>query len=78
MRSLLITGANRGLGLELVKQFLNHSSAKPEILIATARKPADAKVSKYILQCIIGYLQLFFYYLRQRFPTWGTRTPRGT
>jgi len=43
MRSLLITGANRGIGLEMVKQFLNHPSAKPEILIATARKPADAK-----------------------------------
>ncbi|XP_054271970.1 C-factor-like isoform X2 [Macrosteles quadrilineatus] len=43
MRSLLITGANRGIGLELVKQFLKHPSAKPEILIATARKPNEAK-----------------------------------
>uniref|UniRef100_A0A1B6LM00 Short-chain dehydrogenase n=1 Tax=Graphocephala atropunctata TaxID=36148 RepID=A0A1B6LM00_9HEMI len=43
MRSLLITGANRGIGLELVKQFLSHPKAKPEILIATARKPAEAK-----------------------------------
>lgn len=48
MRSLLITGANRGIGLELVKQFLSHSSAKPEILIATARKPTEAKVNYYI------------------------------
>uniref|UniRef100_A0A1B6IQI4 Short-chain dehydrogenase n=1 Tax=Homalodisca liturata TaxID=320908 RepID=A0A1B6IQI4_9HEMI len=43
MRSILITGANRGIGLELVRQFLNHPTAKPEILIATARKPAEAK-----------------------------------
>lgn len=49
MRSLLITGANRGIGLELVKQFLKHPSAKPEILIATARKPNEAKVIKGIL-----------------------------
>lgn len=44
MHSVLIIGASRGLGLELVKQFLNHPTAKPEIVIATARSIKKSKV----------------------------------
>ncbi|XP_034252969.1 C-factor-like isoform X2 [Thrips palmi] len=41
MSSVLITGCNRGLGLELVRQLLLHPQA-PSVLIATCRKPEDA------------------------------------
>jgi len=37
-RSVLITGCNRGIGLELVKQFLAHPTP-PTVLIATCRNP---------------------------------------
>lgn len=43
MRSILITGCSRGIGLELVKQFLSHQTSKPEILIATVRDARKAK-----------------------------------
>ena len=42
-RSVLITGANRGLGLEFVKQLLNLPSP-PELLFAACRDPDNAKV----------------------------------
>ena len=41
-RSVLITGCNRGIGLELVKQFLGHPTP-PEVLIATCRNPDKAE-----------------------------------
>lgn len=43
MRSILITGCSRGIGLELVKQLLHHQTSKPEILIATVRNTNSAK-----------------------------------
>ncbi|XP_049937313.1 C-factor-like isoform X1 [Schistocerca serialis cubense] len=42
MRSVLITGCSRGIGLELVKQLTGHKSA-PEFIIATCRKPEEAR-----------------------------------
>jgi NAD(P)-dependent dehydrogenase (short-subunit alcohol dehydrogenase family) len=42
-RNVLITGANRGLGLELVKQFLKLPTP-PQTLLATCRNPEEAKV----------------------------------
>uniref|UniRef100_A0A1B6DNX6 Short-chain dehydrogenase n=1 Tax=Clastoptera arizonana TaxID=38151 RepID=A0A1B6DNX6_9HEMI len=44
MRSFLITGGNRGIGLEMVKQLLAHPTSSPDILIATCRNPTNAKV----------------------------------
>lgn len=41
-RSVLITGASRGLGLEFVKQFLQVPTP-PEFLFATCRNPDNAK-----------------------------------
>ena len=42
VRSVLITGCNRGIGLELVKQFLSQD-APPQHLFATCRDPSSAK-----------------------------------
>ena len=39
-KNLLITGANRGLGLEFVKKLAN----RVDILFAGCRKPCEAKV----------------------------------
>lgn len=44
--NVLITGANRGIGLEFVKQFASH--AKPPIIFATTRCPQDSTVSDQI------------------------------
>lgn len=41
--SVLITGANRGLGLEFVKQFLGLPNP-PKHLFATCRNPDKAEV----------------------------------
>ncbi|XP_053205296.1 C-factor-like [Panonychus citri] len=41
-RSILITGANRGLGLEFVKQFVNYEP-KVETIIAVCRNPGNAQ-----------------------------------
>ena len=42
-KSVLITGANRGLGLEFVKQFVN-LPVPPQFMFATCRSPDTAKV----------------------------------
>jgi len=42
-RNIFITGCNRGIGLELVKQLLNmDTKAAPAKLIATCRDPSNA------------------------------------
>ncbi|KAK9496986.1 hypothetical protein O3M35_012786 [Rhynocoris fuscipes] len=41
MNSILITGANRGIGLGLVKAFIN-SERNPNIIVAACRKPNEA------------------------------------
>lgn len=47
-RSILITGANRGLGLELVKQLLAAPDA-PQVLFATCRDPSQATDLKAVV-----------------------------
>ena len=42
VRSVMVTGANKGLGLEFIKQMLAFPSP-PEVLIATCRDPGAAK-----------------------------------
>jgi len=42
VRSVLITGCNRGIGLELVKQFLSQDTP-PQHLFATCRDPSSAE-----------------------------------
>jgi short-subunit dehydrogenase involved in D-alanine esterification of teichoic acids len=46
-RSVLITGCNRGIGLELVKQWLK-VDGPPEHIIATCRKPEEVKNIKKV------------------------------
>ena len=42
VNSALVTGANRGLGLEFIRQFLS-SPTPPDILVATYRDPNTSK-----------------------------------
>ena len=42
-KSVFITGANRGIGLEFVKQFLRLPNP-PKAVVATSRNPLEAKV----------------------------------
>ena len=42
-KSVFVTGANRGIGLEFVKQFLNLPNP-PRTVVATFRNPEDTKV----------------------------------
>ncbi|XP_074869919.1 C-signal-like isoform X1 [Carettochelys insculpta] len=45
LRSVLVTGANRGIGLELVKQLLRNSNP-PEWVFATCRDPAGKQMQE--------------------------------
>ncbi|XP_074838942.1 C-signal-like [Carettochelys insculpta] len=45
LRSVLVTGANRGIGLELVKQLLGNSSP-PEWVFATCRDPGGGRMQE--------------------------------
>ena len=42
VRSVLITGGNRGIGLEFVRQFLQDKSSPFEYVIAICRDPTNA------------------------------------
>ena len=44
--SVLVTGANRGIGLALVKEFLKRKDI--QVVIATARDPAKADVRYFL------------------------------
>jgi len=44
-KNVFITGGNRGIGLEMVKQILE--TFKPDNLFATCRDPAGAKVNDF-------------------------------
>ena len=42
-KCVMITGCNRGLGLEFVRQLAEGSLAKPSLIVATCRNPDEAK-----------------------------------
>lgn len=54
-RNVLVTGSNRGIGLELVKQLVEKSDP-PELIFATCRDPEGprAKVSTGIQRNQLG------------------------
>ena len=43
-RSLFVTGANRGIGLEIVAQLVKHQN-RPEFIFASCRSPDSATVN---------------------------------
>ena len=47
-KSVIITGANRGIGLEFVKKFLQLNK-KPDHIIATFRNPGTTTAEVYLL-----------------------------
>ena len=51
-KTVLITGSNRGIGLELVKQFLK-LKPPPTNLFAACRSPENAKVSQSFFRALI-------------------------
>lgn len=49
MCSILVTGANRGIGFGLVKMLLESQSLKVDNVFATCRDKGKAKVNMYLL-----------------------------
>ena len=43
-KSVFVTGANRGIGLELVAQLVRHKD-RPQLIFASCRSPDNAEVS---------------------------------
>ena len=60
--SVLVTGANRGLGLALVRRFLT-SSVRPTCVFAACRHPEKAEVNMFtfiMLLFIINFVFIVF------------------
>ena len=54
IRSVLVTGANRGIGLEFVRQLLALETP-PKHIIASCRNPDAAQVRNQFRQYIFGF-----------------------
>lgn len=48
MKSVLITGANRGLGLGMVKYVTQHNKA--QTIFATCRKESEVRMTKFLIK----------------------------
>jgi NAD(P)-dependent dehydrogenase (short-subunit alcohol dehydrogenase family) len=59
MKNILITGANRGVGLELVCQLMERNDVK--MVFATARVPDKAKVSVDFCSCVFITSETLFF-----------------
>ena len=58
-RSILVTGSNRGIGLELVTQ-LAQLVPSPEVILAACRKPETAQVGIYLVtNSMIDHIQRY-------------------
>jgi NAD(P)-dependent dehydrogenase (short-subunit alcohol dehydrogenase family) len=68
MRTVLITGASRGIGLGLVREFLSTAGTR---VIATARQPESAPQLAAILKAMIYLVWCFSCVLLLR----GSGTP---
>lgn len=53
MRSVLITGGNRGIGLGIVKKLIQGTKFQPEFIFATCRDVSKATVSIFSTSWII-------------------------
>ena len=60
VKSMLVTGANRGIGLELIRQIVNLPSS-PQHLFAACRNPEKAEVSKQNIKKKFVFLFRFFF-----------------
>ena len=52
-RSVFVTGANRGIGLELVTQLAKHQN-RPQFIFAACRSPDGATVGQRVLFCMLS------------------------
>jgi len=61
MCSVLVTGANRGIGLGLVKHLLSNKSFNVENVFATCRDMGKAKVIIYLQGSTGAILKLMYF-----------------
>lgn len=69
-KTVLVTGANRGLGLQIVESLVT-GGCSPGKIIATARSPGEAKVNSYPLHYRekqrILFINIKYQYLYQNY-----------
>lgn len=61
MCSVLVTGANRGIGLGLVKMLIGNQSFAVENVFATCRNKEKAKVTLYLQGSIGAIINVLIY-----------------